>query len=210
MASAAASGTPSDVAAASSGISALVRDIPRAKAAKRQRETMAFEDQQQQRNLAEAKTAEAEFFKDLKRMHRGNENFCTPEEQEGLIQRQINEMYRSVCSSRWSWKLFRSFAARQKEQQQEEQEETLQYQQQKQQQAQQQQQQQERQLPQQQQQQQQPQEQQPREDESTESKEEAPDQKPGESFEDYQRRKLRWVLYEEGEEASSGGEQEHR
>ena len=79
---------------------------------------MEFEDQQQQRNLAEAQTAEAEFFKDLKRMHRGNENFCMSEEQEGLIQRQIKEMYRSVCSSRWSWTLFCLFSVRQQQQQQ--------------------------------------------------------------------------------------------
>ena len=105
------------MAAASSGISAIIRDGPGAKAAKRQRGIMAFEDQQQQRNLAEAKTAEAEFFKDVNRMHRRNENFCTPEEQEGLIQRQIDESYRSVCSSPWSWKLWRKFAVRQQEQQ---------------------------------------------------------------------------------------------
>ena len=50
-------------------------------------------------------------------MHRRNENFCTPEEQEGLIQRQIDESYRSVCSSPWSWKLWLQFAVRQQEQQ---------------------------------------------------------------------------------------------
>ena len=93
MASAAASGATSNVAFEVPRARTAKRprgntavEVPRAKAAKHQRGNLAFEEQQQQRKLAEPKEAEAELFKEPRRMHRRDETFCTPEEQEGILQ----------------------------------------------------------------------------------------------------------------------------